>query len=181
MSDFISIDCGSDASYVDTTTGITYVPDSGYIDGGVSEVIATQYKTNGLEKHFQNVRSFPDGDRNCYTLKPNQFADTKYLIRARFMYGNYDSLGQLPEFDLHIGANYWTTVSFSKINDIVSAEIIHYSPSAIVNLCLVNKDKGTPFISVLELRLIDRVMYNSTYNSLTLNARFDLGSNYVYR
>ncbi|RVW52010.1 putative leucine-rich repeat receptor-like protein kinase [Vitis vinifera] len=49
-----------------------------------------------------NVRSFPEGAKNCYTLRPQQGKDHKYLIRASFMYGNYDSKNQLPVFKLYV-------------------------------------------------------------------------------
>uniref|UniRef100_A0A7N0TWE5 non-specific serine/threonine protein kinase n=1 Tax=Kalanchoe fedtschenkoi TaxID=63787 RepID=A0A7N0TWE5_KALFE len=179
--DFISIDCGSSTSYTESTTYINYVPDAGYIDSGVSKSIATQYKTSGLGRQFENVRSFPDGDRNCYTLKPHQVKGTQYLIRARFMYGNYDSLNKFPEFDLYVGGNLWTTVNISDSPSTATAEIIHAPSSPITYVCLVNKGKGIPFISVLELRLMKNTIYNSTSGSMTLLDRLDLGSSYEYR
>ncbi|CAA6667505.1 unnamed protein product [Spirodela intermedia] len=51
---------------------------------------------------ISNLRSFPNGTRNCYTLSPVQSGD-RYLIRAGFLYGNYDGRGSPPIFDLHIG------------------------------------------------------------------------------
>uniref|UniRef100_A0A7N0UJS8 Protein kinase domain-containing protein n=1 Tax=Kalanchoe fedtschenkoi TaxID=63787 RepID=A0A7N0UJS8_KALFE len=181
ISDFISIDCGSSKSYADSKTGINYIPDAGYIDSGASTSIDTQYKASGLEKQFENVRSFPDGDRNCYTLKPHQVEGTKYLIRARFMYGNYDSLNKFPEFDLYVGVNLWTTVNISASTYIATAEIIHTPSSPITYVCLVNKGKGIPFISALELRLINSTIYNSASGSMTLLDRLNLGSTYEYR
>ncbi|RVW51964.1 putative leucine-rich repeat receptor-like protein kinase [Vitis vinifera] len=102
---FISIDCGlaPGSEYTDIETQISYSSDAEYIDTGrnynVSEEITSRYN---LKKHFMNVRSFPEGARNCYTLRPEQEKDNKYLIRALFMYGNYDSKNQFPEFKLYL-------------------------------------------------------------------------------
>uniref|UniRef100_A0A7N0TWH6 non-specific serine/threonine protein kinase n=2 Tax=Kalanchoe fedtschenkoi TaxID=63787 RepID=A0A7N0TWH6_KALFE len=176
QSDFISIDCGSTAAYPDGTTGINYVPDDEFIDSGNKSAIAAQYKTNGLEKRFENVRSFPNGYRNCYTLRPKQEESTQYFMRAQFMYGNYDLRNHAPEFDLYIGVNLWTTVSFDSIGEVVTAEMLHVPSTNITNVCLVNKNLGTPFISVLELRLVDKNAYGSQTGTLNLAYRLNLGT-----
>ncbi|KAL9680153.1 hypothetical protein QQ045_018031 [Rhodiola kirilowii] len=176
QSGFISIDCGSSNSYSDVTTGINYVPDTEFIDSGISRVISKQYQTNSLQTQFQNVRSFPDGDRNCYTLRPRQVADTQYFMRAQFMYGNYDSKGVSPQFDLYIGVNLWDTITFSSVSEVVTMEIIHAPSKNVTNVCLVNTKLGTPFISVLELRLVDNSAYKSQQGTLNMLYRFNLGS-----
>ncbi|CAM8917208.1 unnamed protein product [Rhodiola kirilowii] len=177
QSGFISIDCGSTSSYSDETTGITYVPDEEYVDSGINNGIAAQYKGNGLQTKFLNVRSFPDDDRNCYTLKPKQVKGTQYFMRAQFMYGNYDSKNHAPDFDLYIGVNLWTTVSFKEIDEVVTAEMIHVPSTKVTNVCLVNKNLGTPFISVLELRLVSNETYISRTGTLKLAYRLNLGTN----
>uniref|UniRef100_A0A7N0TW17 Protein kinase domain-containing protein n=1 Tax=Kalanchoe fedtschenkoi TaxID=63787 RepID=A0A7N0TW17_KALFE len=176
QSGFISIDCGSSRAYSDATTGVSYVPDTGFIDSGMNGDVSTQYKTNDLQTQFENVRSFPNGDRNCYTLKPQQVAGTQYFMRAQFMYGNYDSKGQAPEFDLYIGVNLWATIRFSTLSDVVTEEMIHVPSKNVTNVCLVNTANGTPFISVLELRLMDNSAYMSQTGTLNMLYRLNLGS-----
>ncbi|WJZ94429.1 hypothetical protein VitviT2T_013290 [Vitis vinifera] len=112
QSGFISIDCGlaEDSSDYDEETHIYYTSDANFIDTGVSKNIAPEFKTSNFLKQFVNVRSFPDGIKNCYTLRPARGKGNKYLIRAEFLYGNYDDKDQLPEFDLHLGVNTWDTV-----------------------------------------------------------------------
>jgi hypothetical protein len=62
------------------------------------------------------VRSFPDGAaRSCYTLR-SLVAGLKYLVRAAFLYGNYDGLGRLPVFDIYVGINFWATLNVSSPN-----------------------------------------------------------------
>ena len=43
---------------------------------------------------------FSKGARNCNNV--NITRGTKYLIRANFLYGNYDGLNKLPKFNLYI-------------------------------------------------------------------------------
>jgi hypothetical protein len=60
-------------------------------------------------QRYQTVRFFPNGTRNCYTLR-SLTPGGKYLVRAVFGYGNYDMGNGQPKFDLYLGVNYWTTV-----------------------------------------------------------------------
>ncbi|KAJ4890976.1 putative leucine-rich repeat receptor-like protein kinase [Raphanus sativus] len=177
QSGFVSIDCGipDDSSYNDEITDIKYVSDAAYVESGTIHGIDTQFQTSSLEKQFQNVRSFPDGKRNCYDVQPPRGKGFKYLIRTRFMYGNYDTLGQAPEFDLYLGVNLWDSVKIDNATLIVTKEIIYTLRSDHVHVCLVDKDKGTPFLSVLELRLLKSDTYETPYDSMMLFKRWDLG------
>jgi len=105
LTGFISIDCGipSGSSYTDDTTGINYVSDSSFVETGVSKSVSFT-----AQRQLQNLMSFSEGSRNCYTLIPKQGKGKKYLIRASFMYGNYDGENSSPEFDLFIGGSLWT-------------------------------------------------------------------------
>ncbi|PON84298.1 Malectin-like carbohydrate-binding domain containing protein [Trema orientale] len=174
---FISIDCGTTGSrYTDDKTGITYVSDTDFIESGENREILPAYKAQIDEQQFWNVRSFPEQIRNCYTLKPSQGNETRYLIRARFMYGNYDNKGVGPAFDLHLGADFWDTVKFKDASSTISKEIIHVPSSDHIHVCLVNTGRGTPFISVLELRPLENDTYVSETGSLQLLQRYDFGS-----
>ncbi|XBJ11753.1 hypothetical protein VPH35_016401 [Triticum aestivum] len=106
---FISIDCGfpGTTSYVDSTTELSYAPDAAFIDAGSNHNISVEYMKpqSLLSKRYHDLRRFPDGTRNCYTLR-SLVPGLKYLIRATFLYGNYDGLNRMPLFDLHIGVNF---------------------------------------------------------------------------
>ncbi|CAI0540066.1 unnamed protein product [Linum tenue] len=100
-----------------------------------------------------------------------------YLIRATFLYGNYDDNDRLPEFDVFVGVNRWASLSFDNASHVVNKEIIHVPPLDRIYICLVNTGLGTPFISALEVRHF----HNSTYTSvsgapLVLYERLDFGS-----
>ncbi|KAL6335306.1 hypothetical protein AAG906_029547 [Vitis piasezkii] len=175
---FISIDCGisEDSSYTDQVTGIYYTSDATFIDTGISNSISPEFKINSLPQQLWNVRSFPEGINNCYTLRPARGRGNKYLIRAQFMYGNYDAKNQLPEFDLILGVNMWESVQLDNASSVISKEIIHVLSSDYIYVCLVNTDSGIPFISALELRLLDNSMYETQSGSLVRYARWDFGS-----
>ncbi|KAL8093836.1 hypothetical protein AgCh_035641 [Apium graveolens] len=177
---FISIDCGipGNSNYTDTTTGINYVSDSEFTDAGESKTILPIHRASDLEKQFLTLRSFPQGTRNCYTLKPAQGPGNRYLIRAQFMYGNYDSKGLIPRFDLHLGVEKWDTISFNKTTSQKLSEIIHVPTSDYIHVCLVNTGHGTPFISSLELRYFNNSMYTAEFGSLKLFARLDFGETF---
>ncbi|XP_054780106.1 probable LRR receptor-like serine/threonine-protein kinase At1g05700 isoform X2 [Prosopis cineraria] len=175
QSGFISIDCGlvDKLNYTDETTSIYYTSDANIISSGISHSISSKYKTQTLKRQFWNVRSFPEGTRNCYTLDASRGSSSKNLVRAMFMYGNYDGENSLPEFDIYLGAKWWDSLRFQNASDIVIKEIIYVASADYIHVCLFNTNNGTPFISVLELRVLDNDAYFLT--SMELLARHDLG------
>lgn len=184
LSGFISIDCGlpEKSSYTEKTTGINYISDAKFIATGVSKSISPAEKITH-QQQLSYVRSFPSGVRNCYRI--NVTSGTKYLIRASFYYGNYDGLNEVPQFDLHLGANLWDTVKFPNASLTTISEIIYTSPLHFIQPCMVNTGTGTPFISAIELRTLSNNTYdtNSAKSILLRLQRFDLGSitNLEYR
>jgi hypothetical protein len=180
---FISIDCGSppNINYVDTDTGISYTWDAPFINAGVNLNVSEEYgypKNPVLPFPLADVRSFPQGNRNCYTLTPSDGKGNLYLIRASFMYGNYDGKNALPEFDLYVNVNFWTSVKLRNASENVIKEILSFAESDTIYVCLVNKGKGTPFISALELRPMNSSIYGTEFGrnvSLVLYQRWDTG------
>ncbi|CAN8288260.1 unnamed protein product [Cochlearia groenlandica] len=173
---FISIDCGlqpANSTYTDSSTGISYVSDSGYTETGTNGFVLPENRENMMQSMW-SLRSFPEGIRNCYTVAVSN--NTKYLIRAAFMYGNYDSRNEIPGFDLHLGPNKWDSVTLDSPKHILSKEIIYYTLTDTLQVCLVNTGQGTPFISVLELRMLSNSSYVTQSESLQLFQRLDFGS-----
>ncbi|XBH76885.1 hypothetical protein VPH35_103458 [Triticum aestivum] len=179
---FVNIDCGHPGeTYVETDTiaKLQFAPDAGFIDSGSNHDISVEYMSSRAPKFMQNVRSFPDGKRNCYKIR-SLVRGLKYIIRAWFLYGNYDGLNTSPMFDLYIGANFWTTVNMSggPSDTYLTVEAMVVVPDDYVHVCLVNTGDGTPFISALELRPLKSMLYPqvSPKQGLNLHRRLDLGT-----
>ncbi|CAL9085289.1 unnamed protein product [Musa textilis] len=176
---FISIDCGNSKSdYVDHSTNLAYVADDRFIDVGSDFYIQSNYINSSVPTLQLNLRSFPDGLRNCYTLQPVPQNST-YLVRATFMYGNYDGKNSQIQFDLHIGVNHWKTMTISDPSAIYTAEALSLATANSTSVCLVNTGGGTPFISSLELRPFENGDYGEYVNasqSVVLVTRRNFGA-----
>ncbi|VAH98088.1 unnamed protein product [Triticum turgidum subsp. durum] len=181
-SDFISIDCGlpeTSTGFTDNVTKLSYVPDTGFTDAGTNHNISAEYVTASLPMNWHTLRSF-SGDRDarsCYTVG-DLVSGLKYLIRAMFMYGNYDNLNRLPIFDLYLGVNYWQTVNISATDEMMIYEIISIISDDHVQVCLVDTGSGTPFISSLDLRPLKNNLYPQSDESqgLVLSDRRNFGA-----
>ncbi|KAJ4787490.1 Leucine-rich repeat protein kinase family protein [Rhynchospora pubera] len=82
-----------------------------------------------------------------------------------------------PIFDIHLGVNYWLTVNTSIEFDDLFTEIITVADSDYLQVCLINKDLGNPFISALELRPLKKSIYQeaNSAQSLVTGTRWNLG------
>uniref|UniRef100_K3ZCY0 Malectin-like domain-containing protein n=1 Tax=Setaria italica TaxID=4555 RepID=K3ZCY0_SETIT len=132
---FISIDCGlpGTANSVDDDTKLSYAPDAAFTEAGTNHNISVEYIKPTLSKRYLNVRSFPDGTRNCYMLQ-SLVAGLKYNLRAEFMYGNYDGLNRPPIFDLYAGVNFWSRVNVSTLDVVGRLEVVVVVPDDYVHL-----------------------------------------------
>ncbi|KAL7174779.1 hypothetical protein ACSBR1_043888 [Camellia fascicularis] len=138
--------------------------------------ISSKYKTDNLDQRLVNVKSFPHGIRNCYILRPEQGKNNNYLIRAWFLYGNYDRKNSVPNFDLYIGANLWDSIWWLNASQYLIKEIMYMTLTNYIHVCLVNIGAGTPFISALELRHLDYSIYKSQSGCMLLYERKALGA-----
>ncbi|KAJ8614037.1 hypothetical protein MRB53_036720 [Persea americana] len=166
---FLSIDCGirEDLNYTDGTTNLFYTSDAKFVDTGKNKEISADYITNDLLRQFRNVRFFPIGTRNCYTLTPVA-KSSRYLLRASFMYGDYDDLNKPPQFDVYVGVNLWYVNLPSTADEYWRNEIIFYATTDYISVCLVNIGLGIPYISTLELRALDNSIYQAANESQLL-------------
>ncbi|XP_042465203.1 probable LRR receptor-like serine/threonine-protein kinase At1g05700 isoform X3 [Zingiber officinale] len=183
---FLSIDCGLEpgSSYVDHRTNISYVSDVGFIDTGVNRNISVAYMADVRVRRYLTLRAFPNGTRNCYTIRSSTVArGSKYLLRAWFFYGNYDGLsGQPQSFHLHLGVNYWDRVNVTTAESSYRTEIIAVATAGYLSVCLVNTGTGTPFISGIDLRPLRDILYPAANErrSLVLFSRWNLGEEAEY-
>ncbi|EXB74609.1 Putative leucine-rich repeat receptor-like protein kinase [Morus notabilis] len=182
QSGFISIDCGlpNVSNYTDPVRGLNYTSDAAFIDTGKNEYILPEYQKN-YARYYQSLRSFPEGDRNCYKVI-GIIRGGKYMIRALFVYGNYDKQGEPPAFDLYLGTDMWDSVIFTSPLEPVIKEIIHVPRRNYVHVCLAKTGDGIPFISSLEFRPLFNTSYQAeTGYSLLSIQRIDAGSTEAYR
>ena len=175
---FISIDCGATKDYLDEDTGISYKSDTGFVDTGTNNVISPQQDSSDtvFGRLLTNVRSFPQGTKNCYTLKPEQGKNSNYFIRAFFYYENYDDKSHVPKFDIYVGVNYWTIVEPTNLSPTYRPSMFYVPTSDIIYVCLINTGSGIPFISALELRPLDKSLYPFDSGVLQNGLRYDMGS-----
>ncbi|CAN6204248.1 unnamed protein product [Urochloa humidicola] len=181
-----SIDCGLPdkySAYTDPNTGNYYEHDEPYVDGAAGEnqvvaAAAVQAQAGRVDR-MQSLRSFPTGTWNCYTFQTQ--ANSTYLVRAQFAYGNYDRQNSSKvEFELHLGSKRWDTVTVTPDHesDVVTKEAVFLAWASWAPVCLVNTGGGTPFVSVIELRRLGDGRYppaNKT-QSLSMYLRLKMGT-----
>ncbi|CAL9768373.1 unnamed protein product [Musa acuminata subsp. burmannicoides] len=176
---FIYIDCGipENTSYVDAVTGITYVSDDQFVDAGINYKVWSAYVPSTLARRYETVRSFPVGARNCYTFESTT-PGLKYLVRATFLYGNYDLKDKPVQFDLYLGVNLWKTINITNPTAYFFTEVVAEAAAGPMSVCLVNTGLGTPFISGLDLRPMGTFLYPmvGASRSLVLLKRLNMAS-----
>ncbi|PON47856.1 Malectin-like carbohydrate-binding domain containing protein, partial [Parasponia andersonii] len=118
---FISLDCGiaDDASYMDQTMGISYIPDTNFAETGENFNASLEYKLQTKIRQFWNVRSLPNGARNCCTLNPIQG----------------------KTFDLYLGVDFRDTVNLEFAGTLMDKDIIHVSTSDYIYVFVVRSKK----------------------------------------
>ncbi|KAF8082723.1 hypothetical protein N665_0809s0025 [Sinapis alba] len=183
--EFINLDCGLPASepspYRQSETGLQFYSDANFIQSGeISRIQFQPNPENPTLKPYTTLRYFPEGTRNCYNLRVDK--GRKYLIKAWFRYGNYDSRDIKPKFDLYLGPNLWATVDIQNIQaNGTTEEILHVPTSDSLQICLVKNGTTTPFISSLELRPLGNDSYINQFGSLKLIRRiyYTKSDNYI--
>lgn len=171
---FISLDCGGADDYTDGI-GIQWTSDNKLVFGGQTANLMLQ---NQLQKQYSTLRYFPaDTRKYCYTM--NVRTRTRYLVRASFLYGNFDNSNVYPKFDLSLGATPWSTVIIDDADTPVVEEAIILAAAPTLSVCLSNASTGQPFISTLELRQFNGSLYYTDYEAqffLALSARINFGA-----
>ncbi|XP_004493940.1 probable LRR receptor-like serine/threonine-protein kinase At1g67720 isoform X1 [Cicer arietinum] len=170
---FISLDCGGTESFTDEI-GLQWTTDAKFNYGEISTISVA----NETRKQYTTLRHFPaDSRKYCYTL--DVVSRTRYLLRATFLYGNFDKNNVYPKFDISVGATHWSTIVISDANSIEMRELIFLASSPTVSVCLSNATTGQPFISTLELRQFNGSIYFTQYEQqfyLSVSARINFGA-----
>ncbi|CAK9212180.1 unnamed protein product [Sphagnum troendelagicum] len=158
----VFVDCGSMASYVDSITNISWVPDAPeYITTGVNGYVPSAPSIYPNFSEFTTVRYFPDTRaKNCYSfpVMPN----TTYLIRGTFFYGNYDSGTTLPSFQMAVDGTIVANVTFDNAAVFVYYEFMVSSVSNVTFLCLLrDSSNSVPFISAISFSFLPADFFQS--------------------
>ncbi|KAL1330226.1 hypothetical protein HN51_047376 [Arachis hypogaea] len=173
MPGFISLDCGGNENFTDEI-GIEWTPDDKLTFGEISTISVV----NETRKQYTTLRHFPaDSRKYCYSLDVD--SRTRYLLRASFLYGNFDNNNVYPKFDISVGATHWSTIVISDADTIEVIELIFLATSPTVSVCLSNATTGKPFISTLELRQFNGSVYYTEIEEqyyLSVSARINFGA-----
>ncbi|KAF3778327.1 Cysteine-rich receptor-like protein kinase 10 [Nymphaea thermarum] len=177
---FLSIDCGSTSKSYTDNNNITWENDAAYVRTGKA---GTATATVPLRPPWAALRYFPAGKKNCYSISGVP-KGSKVLVRAMFYYGNYDGLLSPPAFDLQFDGNHWISVE-TIMGIVLFKESIYATKGENISICLARTKRGhVPFISSLELRLLDPHVYiyhNFTSSALITMTRWAFGLSDIVR
>ncbi|MED6106121.1 hypothetical protein PIB30_002014 [Stylosanthes scabra] len=153
---FLSLSCGGRKSFNDSNN-ISWVPDTNYITTGKTTTI--NYTDHGSISKNVSARFFSNSRRRkCYRIPMNN-ATNLVLVRANFMYKNYDGLAVPPRFSVSVGTSIAATVDLSE-HDPWIEEFLWTVNKDTLPFCLVSvPDGGSPVISSLEIRSLPRAAY----------------------
>ncbi|KAI3447623.1 hypothetical protein Pfo_004288 [Paulownia fortunei] len=173
MPGFVSLDCGGMDKFTDEL-GLQWSPDNHMISGEIANI----FVADDTRKQYKTLRYFPaDNKKYCYTL--NVIGRTRYLVRATFLYGDFDDNNVYPKFDISFGPTHWATIVISDVNTIEVQELIFLATDPTISICLSNASTGQPFISTLELRQFNSSIYFNQYENqffLSVSARINFGA-----
>ncbi|GLT89690.1 hypothetical protein SLE2022_076660 [Rubroshorea leprosula] len=170
---FVSLNCGGKENFTDEL-GLEWTSDAFLKHGDTASISVA----NETRKQYKTVRHFPaDSRKYCYNL--NVVSRTRYLVRATFLYGNFDNNNVYPTFDISLGATHWSTIVIWYADTMESRELIFLATSPTISVCLSNATTGQPFISTLELRQFNGSAYSTPFEEdfyLGVSARINFGA-----
>ncbi|KAL9303338.1 hypothetical protein ACSQ67_020601 [Phaseolus vulgaris] len=154
---FLSLSCGGRTSFRDSSN-ISWVPDTTYVTTGKTTTITYSEGSSSLNI---SARFFPNsGRRKCYRIPANN-STTLVLVRAKFVYKNYDGLGKPPKFYVSIGTSIASTINLAE-DDPWSEEFLWTVNMDTLPFCLIAMPKGgSPVISSLEIRPLPQGAYTN--------------------
>ncbi|XP_010525278.1 PREDICTED: probable LRR receptor-like serine/threonine-protein kinase At5g48740, partial [Tarenaya hassleriana] len=171
---FLSLSCGG-PSYVDSSN-VSWVSDDEYIDRGNTSTVTSPTSFP--------IRFFPDSrGRECYKLPVKTDLSSSVLVRAKFVYGNYDGQNRPPSFLVSLGRTVAGTVNLGA-NDPWTEELVWPAVNKdTVLFCLLPiEGRGIPVISSLEVRPLPLGAYRNNledFPSKILRRSYRINSGYT--
>ncbi|KAF3776346.1 putative LRR receptor-like serine/threonine-protein kinase [Nymphaea thermarum] len=153
----VNVDCGTSVDVVGYN-GMSWVGDDRYVRSGRPGAVQNDVKPISP---LTTLRYFPLGKKNCYSF-PGVGQGIKILVRAWFLYGNYDGLSLRPTFNLLFNGNLWgkVNVTGTSIDDNQRFEMIYITKADDVSICLARTNPNdVPFINSLEIKKLEDDMY----------------------
>ncbi|GLJ05379.1 hypothetical protein SUGI_0017130 [Cryptomeria japonica] len=176
---FLSINCGGGNNYTDSVTNLTWSSDVNYID--VGEV--ANISNSSIPYYLQSLRYFPKPlKKSCYSLPLK--INVPYLLRLRFLFGNYNGIQTLPSFNVSLETQGMLIENNHSIRSAetpqFTRESIITSSSGVLYVCLIRiSDSSDPFISAIELRSLSGSLYETQVKPgimLSTLSRYDLAA-----
>ncbi|CAL5370900.1 unnamed protein product [Camellia sinensis] len=164
---FVSIQCCANSNFTDPITRINWITDNDWYPDKLTcqNIIRPVQNDTG----YDEARLFSSwfGDKWCYNL--TTVKDRDYLIRGTFLLGDVQS-----SFYVLIGV---TRIGIVNSSNDMEIEGVFRATNEQINFCL-EKEKGDPYISKLELRPLNVSDYLKREPSsvLKLIDRVDVGS-----
>ncbi|BBN09270.1 hypothetical protein MPTK1_4g18380 [Marchantia polymorpha subsp. ruderalis] len=163
---FVSIDCGATSNFTDTVSGIVWTTDEGFV--GTGENKAVQASVNDNARQMKSLRFFSsDRSKHCYTL-PAVY-NSSYILRAMFLYSNFQAASDQYSFQVSIDSTLADTVNITSV-EVDTPQVFEYvvvATSEYIDFCLLPVD-GPPIISSLELRPLAPGMYDVVHDGIYL-------------
>ncbi|EXC25124.1 putative LRR receptor-like serine/threonine-protein kinase [Morus notabilis] len=157
---FLSLSCGGTTNYTDTS-GISWIPDSAYIS--IGNTTSIDY-TENYSSSTVPARFFPLSQaRNCYRL-PVKNMSSLVLVRAEFVYKNFDGRGKAPAFYVSLGTAILGKMDMAKNDPLIEEFVWPVNNKETLSFCLLGggvRHKGSPVISSLEVRPLPEGAYTS--------------------
>lgn len=176
---FLSLDCGGVGNHTDPTTGITWVSDDNYIQGGRQGAL-----NETLDFYFKSFRVFPKPlKKTCYRLPiiPN----VPFLLRLFFV--GADDGNTSSNFTFSIETQdmlYKFRNAIPQSRPPMPTENILMSGGEVLYVCLIRVSEDfDPFISSIELRPFRNEMYDPVKPGLMLHykMRYSFGASQLIR
>lgn len=151
----MSLSCGGTTSFTDSSN-ISWFSDTPYITNG--KTVTINYRDGSLSSNV-SARFFPHSrGRACYRIPVNN-ATSLILVRAKFVYKNYDRLEKPPIFYVSLGTAIAAKINLAK-NDPWIEEFLWEVNKDTWAFCLNPiPSGGSPVISLLETRPLPKGSY----------------------
>lgn len=158
----VLLSCGS--SEEKTVGSLKYLPDKDFISVGNTTSLQG---TDDLVPVLSTLRYFPDKSARKFCYVFSVIKRGKYLVRTTYYYGGFDGGKEPPVFYQIIEGTKWSIVNTTEdyANGLSSYyEIVVAATGKKLSVCLARNKNTTshPFISALELELLEDSVYNST-------------------